>query len=166
MLIQRFVAVLRRQDAAATAAVVGGGFDDLLNEEVPVDDGTQLGAPSRRDLPDLRVYCQIDRDPDMGRGVQGRGGGEARIDLLLVLHRPDLEAAGLLDATGGPALYRGDRLVQIETLYGELMQAYPDPPGMYVRDVEAAGYGLAALGTPRFNLYYVTLRPNEQGQPV
>jgi len=165
-LIQRFVAVLRRLDAAATAAVAGGGFDALFGEIAPVDDGTQVGAPSRRELAALRVACQLDRDPDMGRAVQTRGGAEQRVDLVLTLHRRDLEVAGLLDAAGAPLIYAGDRLEQIETLRGALVRAYPAPPGMYVHDVEEAGYGLAAFAVPTVNLFTVTLRPDQQGQPL
>jgi hypothetical protein len=165
-LINRFVAVLRRLDAATTDAVVGGGFDDVLNEVIPVDDGTQLGSTSKRYLPDLRVYAQLDRDPDFGRSVQTRGGGEKSRDVVLVLHRHHLEMEGLINDEGGAMIYKGDRVVQFEDINGNVIRTFPEPPGLYVNDVEDAGYGLAAFSVPQINLIYVTCHPDRQGQPV
>jgi len=43
-LINKFVAVIYRLDTVASAAVVGGGYDDEFDELIPTDDGTQTGA--------------------------------------------------------------------------------------------------------------------------
>jgi hypothetical protein len=150
-LINKFVAVIYRVDTAATAAVVGGGFDPEFGEAVPLVDGTLLGASSLREMAPLRIECQIDRK-DWGGGELSRSGGDEKMDIILTLSYRDLEVAGLIDANGAPTLYPGDRIDSIERLDGTLQEKFPNPPGMYVTDLGRAGHGLSAFRTPRFNL--------------
>lgn len=153
-LIQRFVAVLYRLDATATAAVTGGGYDTIWGWPKPVVDGTQTGAPSRRERAAVRVPCQVDRRR-FGQDRLTRGGVELEIDLTLTLFEPDLVALGLMDASGRPALYAGDRIGALEQIDGTIVETFPNPPGLFVVGIERAGHGLAAFGTPRNNLCLV-----------
>lgn len=162
-LIQRFVAVLRRIDTAATAAVPGGGYDPEFGEPLPVPDGSLLGSSSLRELPAVRLPVQLDRKTWGARDAT-RGGYEENADIILTFHYPDLEAAGLVGADGVPTLFPGDRIEAIEDRAGVLQEAFPNPPGMFVTDLERAGHGLAAFGTPRFNLLFAYCSKRRQGQ--
>lgn len=150
-LIQKFVAVLYRIDTAATAAVVGGGFDPEFGEALPVVDGSLLGASSLREQAAIRLPCQLDRKT-WGAVGAARSGYEENADIILALHYTDLENAGLIGVDGVPRIYPGDRVGAIEDLNGATQEVFANPPGMFVTDLERAGYGLAAFGVPRFNL--------------
>lgn len=162
-LIQKFVAVIYRVDTAATAAVAGGGYDPEFGEPLPVVDGSLLGASSLRERPALRLPCQLDRKTWGGKDA-ARSGYEDMADIIVALHYSDLEAAGLVGADGVPTINAGDRIGAIEDLAGILQEAFPNPPGMFVTDLERAGHGLAAFGTPRFNLLFLYCSKRKQAQ--
>ena len=149
-LIQQMVCVLAQVDTEATAAVVDGGYDDEFNEVLPVDDDTQLGSDSLRYKPEVRLPCQVDRE-QFGIKSLTRGGYQTESDIVVVLHRPDLEALGMIDAEGQATIQPGDRIVAIEDKLGNVQNAWSDQK-MLVDDVEPAGYGLHAFGAPKFNL--------------
>jgi len=152
-LINKFVAVIYRLDTVASAAVVGGGYDDEFDELIPTDDGTQTGASSRREMAALRLPVQLDRKTWGGYDAR-RGGKEIEADIILTFHWPDLENGGLIDAGGEPVLKAGDRIDKIETVAGVVESTFDNPPGMFIRDLERAGHGQAPFGTPRTNLLY------------
>lgn len=155
-LINVFTAVIWRVDTAATAAVVGGGYDDEFGETIPVEDGTQTGATSRREEAEaLRIPVQLDRDVDWHRDILTRGGREIEADIVLVMAREDLENMGLVDADGEVELNKGDRVEAIETTAGQIAQRFKNPPGMFITHHEPAGYGLEVIGTAQMNLEYV-----------
>lgn len=162
-LIHKFVCVLRRLDPVATAAVVGGGFDPMFGEPIPVDDGTQLGAPSRREQAAIRLQCQLNRDPNLGVDMMTRGGHKEDTDLEIILHMPDLENGGYLDANNKPDIHAGDRIEAIEDVNGGVVVTFANPPGMFVKNAELQGYGLAAFGVPKINLVALTCHPEEKG---
>lgn len=153
-LIQQFIAVLYRVDTLATSTVAGGGYDPEFGEPLPVADGTLLGASSLRERAPIRIPCQLDRKT-WGAAGAARSGYEEVADIIVTLHYQDLEAAGLIGADGVPQIYAGDRLGAIEDLTGAVQEVFANPPGMFVTDLERAGYGLAAFGTPRFNLLFL-----------
>ncbi len=153
-LINKFVAVIHRLDTAATAAVSGGGYDDEFDAVIPVDDGTQAGSTSRREMSELRLNCQLDRR-SWGEQNLGRGGRQVVADIVLTLHWPDLEKRGLICSTGECVLKKGDRISKIETVRGATEATFDNPPGMFITDFERAGHGLAPFGTPRTNLLLV-----------
>jgi hypothetical protein len=165
-LIQRLVCVLRRLDPAATAAVGGGGYDPLFREAVPVDDGTQLGATSRREEAAIRLQCQLNRDRKLAADMMTRGGHQKLADLIIVLFMEDLENASMVDAGGNVQIFPGDRIEKIEDLNGNAKMTFDNPPGMYVLggSIGPAGYGLAAFGTPQVNLYVLACSPEELGE--
>jgi hypothetical protein len=150
-LIQRFVAVLYRLDPVATAAVTSGGYDATFREPIRVPNGTQLGAASRREKTAIRLRCQIDRTQFDGASLI-RAGYQPEHQLQLVTFWPELEAAGLIGTDGNPLLAPGDRVGEIETIAGAIEATFPNPPGLWVRNLERAGHGLAAFGVPRTNL--------------
>ena len=153
-LIQRFVCVLRRLDASATSAVAGGGYDDVWRTTKPVSDGTQTGATSRREEEAIRLPCQLDRR-SWGRINPKPSGNEIDAELIITLHWPDLVAAGLIGSNGAPEIQQGDRIEAIETRLGAVEETFANPPGMYVHDIERAGLGLHAFGTPKTNLLFL-----------
>lgn len=154
-LIQRFQAVLFRVDPTTTAAVSGGGYDDIWNWTKPVNDGTQLGATSRREYAAVRVPCQIDRGATRADDQLTVGGQVMRPDYILTMHEPDLFAASLIDTDGRPAIFQGDRIAAIETMAGQVVQTFANPPGLFVVGTERAGYGLNCFGTAKVNLLLV-----------
>lgn len=152
-LINKFVAVIMRLDTVATAAVVGGGYDPEFDAVIPVDDGSQLGLSSRREMADLRLPVQLDRK-NWGEQNLSRGGRQIVADIVLVFHWPDLENGGLVGADGECTLKKGDRISHIETRLGAVEATFDNPPGMFITDFERAGHGQAPFGTPRTNLLY------------
>ncbi len=161
-LIQSFLCDLRRLDTATTAAVIGGGYDDVFAEVLPVDDGTQVGSSSRRELAAVLLPCQVDR-VDWDDDKMLRSGHDPRVQILLHLFMEDIENAGLIDANGAPAIYAGDRVAAILDNSGTVQETFPHPPGMFVTGVERAGYGLDSQSTPRFNLLTLTVTKPRQG---
>jgi hypothetical protein len=56
----------------------------------------------------------------------------------------DLERLGLIDAGGNETLLRpNDRVVQILNGKGEVIEAFPNPPGLFITELRP-GYGLDA----------------------
>jgi hypothetical protein len=152
-LINRFVAVIRRLDTAATAAVVGGGYDKEFDSLKRVSDGTQLGAATRREMAELRLYVQLDRTT-WGKITRTRGGKQIEADIILTFHWPDLENGGLIGVDGEPLLKAGDRIDKIETIAGVVDATFKNPPGMFITEFERAGHGQWPFGTPKTNLLY------------
>jgi len=132
---------------------VSGGYDHVMGGYLPYDDGTVEGAVPRREAPLVTLPCQLARGA-WGRQASGASaGGDEVVDFTVALHRPDLEAQSLFDANGAPLFQRGDRLVKILETTGDLVEAFPDPPGTFVVGVTRGGYGLASRGANRkFNL--------------
>lgn len=153
-LIQKFLVRIARLDAASTAAVVDGGFDDDFGEPINVPNGTQLGANSRRYHEPDQLHCQLDRKTWGSRRGE-RSGEEVEADIVIVLHMPELERLGLVNLSGEPVFQRGDKVLEVLTVKGQRDTLFDDPPGMFIVDLERAGHGLEALGTPRTNLIYL-----------
>lgn len=139
-LIQKFVAVIRRLDAASIRTA--GDYDDDFRVTVP---------GGRQELDAVRVPCQLDRRT-WGRDEMTPSGHEIHADIIVTLHWPDMERLSLIDSDGKPMIAKGDRIEAIETRAGATEVAFEDPPGMFIVHQERAGHGLAAFGTPRTNL--------------
>lgn len=162
-LIQKFMVSIARLDEAASAAVVGGGYDDDFKEFVPVPDGTQTGTSSKVYHDPVIVCCQLDRDEAWGRVQSTRGGQEHKSDLVIVLHMPELEKKGLIDSNGHAVFMRGDKVIEVLTMKGGLVERFRDPPGMFITHMDTAGYGLEAFGTARQNLLFVYADYDKKG---
>ena len=165
-LIMRFKAEIHRLDPSASAAVPNGGYDDVFDEMVPVQDGTALGGDSRRELDPILLPCQVDIEADQ-KGINEqkltRGGYDEMTDLVLTLFMPDLEAGGYVDANGHPELREGDRVARILDQGGNVAWEFEYPPGLMVQWVEPRGFGIALRGTPKFNLVYLHCHVPRQG---
>jgi len=164
-LIQKFLVDIRRLDPAATEAVPGGGFNEVLGETIVVDDGSQLGTTSRRES-QLLLTCQLNRDPRIGIDRMTRGGHQEDSKLEVVLYMPELENGGHLQANGKPDIHPGDRIEALMDRNGTVLIRFDGPHGMYVKNSEPAGYGLAAFGTAKINLWVLTCMPEEKGVTV
>jgi hypothetical protein len=153
-LIFPFYAELHRFDAQATArdddgpGPVPAGFDPDFQESI-VD--TTTARPRRRELPPIRVPCQI--EPEAFETLAMTAAGNApRSAMTLVMHLADLEALGLVDgATGNLRIGINDRLAAAFDRHGRQVFTAPDPPGLFVTEVRPAGFGLGG----RRNLVFV-----------
>ena len=168
-LIFPFLAELARLDTAATAADPDGagpltsGYDpDFKEPAAPDADRDGHGEPVRVEHPPVRVPCQVDTDV-FGQLQMLAAGNAPRSDVELIFHFRDIERLGLVDAATGDALIRpGDRLAGLYDLAGELVQAVPNPPGLYVVEARPSGFGLGRT-RPRRNLLIVSFRDRKQG---
>jgi hypothetical protein len=163
-----FLAEVHRLDALAMAADPDGagpltsGLDPDFHEPVLVSaSGAAVGEPLRRELAPVRVRCQV--EPDVYDQLAMTPGGNApRTRLGLVFHFRDLERQGLVDAATGDALLGpGDRLGALYDVLGNLVQLVRTPPGLYITEARAAGFGLNRR-RPRRNLLIVTCEDRPQ----
>ncbi len=128
-LINVFTAVIYRLDTVATAAVAGGGFDDEFGEMKPVEDGTQLGASTRREEATPKIIpVQLDRDMEWHRRNMKKGGVQDGAEIVLIMHLEDLEGMSLINAQGEAQFFKGDRVDRIQTEGGDVVEEYTDPP--------------------------------------
>ena len=134
--------------------VSGGAYDDVLGAPLPQDDGTQTGSARRRELAGVTLKCQLDRE-DWGKRTLTAGGESDKADIVIVLKKDHLTVAGLMGTNGLPTLHVGDRIDKILQLDNVVAMDFPHPPGMWINEVEPAGYGLAFFGVPEINLFYL-----------
>ncbi len=168
-LIFKFLAELHRLDAAATASTdpdgpgpLVSGYDPDFNEPVRVDlndDG--LGEPIRREHRPVRLPCQV--EPEVLEELRMLPAGQSpKLRLRLAFHFRDLERLGLVHAaTGAPLIQPADRLGALFERQGELVQAFRNPPGLFVTGVRATGFGLGRA-RPRRNLLLVVFEDRQR----
>lgn len=171
-LIQRFQAAIRRIDTAGMAATdpdgtgpATGGYDPILREPIHVDtDADGIGEPARLEQDEVRVPCQV--DPEGDEALRSLGEGLApRQSIDLVFHFRDLERLGLVSPAGKAMIAAGDRLAAIYDLSGNLVEQFPDPPGLFVTRTKTSGYGLSRRAPTR-NLLLVRFEDRAQGASV
>ncbi len=161
-LVQKFKVKIARLDTVATGAVPGAGWDDDFYQPKPVQDGTHLGVDSRQyHEPDV-LWCQLDRIV-WGKVDATRGGQQKEADLIIVLAWKELESKGLIDSDGQPVFRRGDKIIELLTKKGALELRFDEPPGLFVREWDRAGHGLAAFRTARTNLLYLYCDYDKKG---
>lgn len=116
-LIQRFRAVVRRLDTAATAA--SPGYDPVFRETVKVDtDGDGLGEPGQAYHAEETITVQM--DPTTTDSLRAHAlGQDPERDVLMLAHFRELEDLGLVGADGMALLWEGTRLVRVEDLTGQ-----------------------------------------------
>lgn len=135
------------------------GYDDDFKEpvSVPVDPESQTGESARVEKPLILVPCQV--EDAVWEALQSFPTGiSPDFRILLVFHFKDLERLGLVDIASGDALIRvNDRLVSIKDKNENLVQAVPDPPGLFVTEAQPRAYG---LGKKR-NLFLATFRDRD-----
>jgi hypothetical protein len=162
-LIMPFAAELARLDTAAMASGSPPGYDPDFEEPIRVDTrGDGIGAPVRRELPPVRVRCQVEPQLDEDQ-VLGPAGNAPQSRLGLIFHFRDLERQALVDTATGDALLRpGDRLVAIYDLQDRPVQVVRTPPGLYITEARALGFGLSRR-RPRRNLLLCVFEDRPQG---
>ena len=164
-LINPFLAELARLDTVATAAdpdgagPLTGGYDPDFKETVLVPATDERGADARKEMPPIRIPCQV--EVGVFEALQQLASGSSpNSKVTLVFHFRDLERMGLVDPGSGDALLRvNDRLVAIHDVAGNLVQAIRTPPGLYATEVQPQSFG---LGLSR-NLLLATFEERELG---
>lgn len=147
-LIFPFLVELAQLDTTTTEGSIplnlpGGGtsgYDSVFRTPIKVlqHDTDQIGASSRAETT-LQVRAQI--EPQMfDQLTEMLSGSSPQSQFAIVCHFSDLEKAGLVDSTGRPKIYERDRITQILTLKGEIVQTIPTPPGLYCVEVQPRGW--------------------------
>lgn len=167
-LIFPFLAELHQLDpramASGGAGPLIGGYDDDFREPVLVDaDRDGVPEPFRRELPPIRVPCQV--EPEALEELRMLPSGNTpRSRLDLVFHFRDLERLGLVHEASGDAQIRpGDRLGALFGRDGRLVQAVRTPPGLYASHARPIGFGLSRR-RPHRNLLLVTFEDRPRGR--
>ncbi len=168
-LIFKFQAQIYRLDAAQISQTdpdgpgpLHSGYDSDFREPALVDsDDDGVGEPVRLEHRPIRIPCQV--EPEVADELRMLPAGNApNRTLELVLHFRDLERLGLVDTdTGVPLIQAGDRLGALHDRRGELVQAFREPPGLFVTETQSTGFGLNRA-RPRRNLLMVTFEDRQQ----
>lgn len=149
-LVFPFLVELAQLDTLATEADpdAGGpltsGYHEHFREPrmVLAVPGDQTGVSARVESGPIQFRAQI--EPMMFERLQMLLGGESPDSrFAIVAHYQDLERNDLVDATTGkPLIRKNDRLVRILNCdTGALIETIPNPPGLFVRQVQSRGFG-------------------------
>ena len=151
------------QDTAATqAGPPTPGYDADFHEPVRIADSSPRGSHPARKETLVKLPAQV-MIAEVGMLVPTPSGSLLQHNYQLTFHQRDLEAAGMLDATGRPKLNVGDRLNAIyHPKTGVLIQRF-DPPhhGQYITRVQPQSYGLDGLDR---NLLVVDVKSRDEGK--
>ena len=163
-LIFPFVVELAQLDTPATAAdpdatgPLSSGYDEVFREplkvlQAPAD---QLGETVRAETL-IQFRAQI--EPEQQERLEAMLSGESpNSRFAVVAHFRDLEKAGLVGPDGRALIRKRDRLTRILTTKGALVEEVPDPPGLYVVEVQSRGFGPSRMR----NLLLVVFEEREQ----
>lgn len=158
-LIFPFTAVIERLDTQQTRANVIGaasqGYDDDFREPEKIFDSNGDPVEARVDRT-IRLQCQIEDDVFEAMRMAPPG-DNPQTRLNLVFHFCDLERKGFVDKDGLAKIRNRDRLSEIRTCRGKLVQRFRNPPGAFAVHSKPAGFGLG-LGR---NLWIVTFEERE-----
>jgi hypothetical protein len=164
-LIFPYLVGLRRLSTTSTAADPDGageltsGYDETFRESHKIlsDPDDQIGVSARIELAELQVLAQI--EPEQYERLETMISGDSpNSRFSIVLHARELEQAGLLESSGRPKIHKGDRLAAIYNhRSGALIETIPNPPGLFVIQVQSGGWGLG----PERNLFLVVFEERE-----
>ncbi len=142
-----------RLDASAMTATSPADVDpDFREARVLAGAPDAVGALARRELPPVKVPCQVEPESFEALHMVGAG-NQPTSHVQVVLHFRDLEALGLVDAATGRALLApGDRMTGFYDREGKLVQT----ADLYVTEARPIGFGFGLL-RPRRNLLLVVL---------
>jgi len=122
----------------------GGFYDDTARETKLASTADGLGADQKQEKSTVTLKCQLEARDFFERLNMFFQGDAPETVLRLTFHMTDLERAGILDdeATYGvrAGLKVGDRILGFKDRYGQQMFKVPDPPGLYVREVNPTGF--------------------------
>ena len=149
-LVFPFLVELAQLDTAATEADPDGagpltsGYHEHFREPLmvlaaPTD---QTGVSARVEATPIQFRAQIE-PVQFERLEMMLGGDSPDSRFAIIAHYRDLENLNLIDSvTGKPLIRKNDRLVRILNCdTGALIEAIPDPPGLFVRQVQSRGFG-------------------------
>lgn len=112
-----------------------------------------MGASARKEGTAIQIKAQI--EPEQFERMQAMLSGDSPDSFFrVIMHYKDLRQQGLVDGQGRPTIKKNDRLIRILDLKGNLVETFPNPPGMYVRQVMSRGWGLGG-SNPSRNLLFV-----------
>ena len=141
-----------RVDASAMTAGSADVDPDFREPRVLADAPDAVGMLTRRELPAVKVPCQVEPESFEALHMVGAG-NQPTSHVQVVLHFRDLEALGLVDAATGRALIGpGDRMTGFYDREGKLVQT----ADLYVTEARPVGFGFGLL-RPRRNLLLVVL---------
>ena len=146
-------------DPDDTEGPLTSGFDDDFRAPFVHTDATGARVSARVEQSLIAVPAQIE-DKMLDRLRQIANGNAPMGVMALIHHFRDLERLALVDSDGRALIRMNDRLVRILTRSGTVVNTFPNPPGMYVRETTPRSYG---LGTGNRNLLEVVLQDREQG---
>jgi hypothetical protein len=151
-LIFVFYAEFVRVDAAAMTAASPAMDADFREPRAVATEPDGIGVLARRELPPVKVPCQVEPEGFEALHMVGAGNQPAS-RVQVVLHFRDLESLGLVDAASGRALIvPGDRMTGFYDRDGRLVETVD----LYVTEARPAGFGVGLL-RPRRNLLVVVL---------
>lgn len=143
-LIMRFLISVRQLDRDAQR------LEQDLDFREPLP--TPSGQPIRRELAGVLIPCQI--EPDQNTRIDpGSGGLALEQRMTFNVLRRDLLRLGLIDEglSGTALLGLDDRVEALFTKRNDLIQEFPDPPGMYITRVVPRGFGIS-IRSPKADL--------------
>ena len=148
-LVRPLIAEIAQLDTVATGAVdppgaAVSGYDDDFKEPVLAGPAVQgLGADQRQEKPVVRVPAQVEFGP-FEQLRQAFSGSLPDSRIVLVMDYEDLDRLGLIEPGGNESLLRpNDRVVQILNGQGTVIEAFENPPGLFITELRP-GYGLDA----------------------
>lgn len=160
-----FLVELAQLDTVASEADPDGagsltsGYNETFREPVSVlaDPDDQVGSLVREESI-ITFLAQI--EPGMFERLEMILGGQSPVSRFIVIaHYQDLENVNLVDETTGKSLIqKHDRLSRILDCDGNLVEVIPNPPGLFVHQVQSRGFG---PGTSR-NLLLIAFEDRKQ----
>ncbi len=165
-LIFPFLCEIASLDLVATAADPDGagpltsGYDPIFRETVILPSVDRIGTSGRVEAATYKIPGQFSEGTNAFlQLMMAPTGNLSTIEFSLVFFFPDLERAGLVEASTGLAKIKvGDRLVAIYDKFGNLSHKVPKVPGAYVSKAEPH-FGLNGGK----NLLMVTFRGRDPG---
>ena len=149
-----FTAEFVRVDRDAMTAGSPDIDPDFREPRILSDAPDKVGTLRRRELPPVRIPCQVEHESFEALNMIGPG-NQPITRVNVVLHFDDLEARKLVDpATGRALIAPGDRMTGFYDRTGKLVEV----TDLYVVEARPIGLGLSLLRARR-NLLFVVLEP-------
>jgi hypothetical protein len=138
---------------------VGLGYDDEFREPILEYSATDRGVRRKETIVRLPVQFEDDLFESLNMMSTGRSPQSA---LRAILHFKDLERLDLIQDDGIPKLKINDRLVAVYEKGGVLLQAFPNPPGVFCIESQPRLGGLCS----HRNLLLMTFRSRDLSVPA
>jgi len=153
-LFGRVMAEFVRVDVAAMTLGSADVDPDFREPRILSSAPDVVGELGRRELPPVRVRCQVEHESFEALNMTGAG-NQPLSRVVVTLHFRYLEAQGLVDKGTGRALIApGDRLTGFYDIDGALLET----ADLYVTEARSLGFGFGQT-QPRRTLLLVVLEP-------